>query len=606
MASSKATSALERGCGWARAVTALQVLAVLGIALLLYAGPVLAKSLPIIDLEAYQSQADNWDSFGRGGTVLFYDDMEHGTNGWTTVDEQAPRFHIDTYMAFSGLHSWWCGTFAYGADGGYGNLWDQRLDIPLIDMAGYAQPMLQFYYRCDSELDWDYTYVEAMSGGGYEYGILGEFTGTHDWDLFTYPSLVGFDNPAMIRFRFVSDGNTSDEDKFGGFNSIGGAFMCDNIRVFDAYTGVVLFYDDCESGGRCTPSVPAAGGTYWHIISRACWATTRPHSWWCGSDADTLHIPAYVYNSLVSPAIDVSGLVAGTPCVLSFRPKVQTVVTGTFDAAWFSISTDDGQTWINPYGAFWSGNSSCGPQGSYLSFGVTPYLPASSLRFKATFITAYDGSGPGPYNGAGLIMDDVRLVAWPPPLTQNVVCDPDPAYLTASSPTHRVAVDYLGGGSGLLYGYSVKFTWDGTKVSTAPDKVRQGRLLYYYGSHGWTQRFFRARSTGANEITVDSMLLGDEPGVAGPGTMFTVDFTGLSVGTSPIDVTVLEVRDRDNNLLTGFAEDDGQLIVDVQKPVITSRTATWRSSQRQWRTTTRRSRLRISRRTSRAWAAARR
>jgi hypothetical protein len=144
-----------------------------------------------------------------------------------------------------------------------------------------------------------------------------------------------------------------------------------------------------------------------------------------------------------------------------------------------------------------------------------------------------------------------------------VVVAADPESLTAAEPVKTVSVEYLGGGSGLLYGYSVRFAWDGLIVSTGTAQVSEGDLLSDQGP----TRFYRNVS-GPNEITVDCVLLGDQPGVAGPGTMFTIGFTGLAVGTSPVDVTVISARDRNNNDLTGFDEDDGELIVDVSAPIV--------------------------------------
>ncbi|MCK4511387.1 hypothetical protein KAW64_06580, partial [bacterium] len=156
------------------------------------------------------------------------------------------------------------------------------------------------------------------------------------------------------------------------------------------------------------------------------------------------------------------------------------------------------------------------------------------------------------------------LVDYTPWLTGNIVCDPDPEYLTSTDPVKTIDVNYLGGGSGLMYGYSVKFTWDSAIVSTAPVKVTEGTLLSDVGT-----TFFYPRTTGTNEITVDGALLGAIDGVTGPGTMFSIEFTGLAVGTSDIDITIDRIRDRDNNTLTGFYADDGLLIVDVDDPVVT-------------------------------------
>jgi hypothetical protein len=115
-----------------------------------------------------------------------------------------------------------------------------------------------------------------------------------------------------------------------------------------------------------------------------------------------------------------------------------------------------------------------------------------------------------------------------------------------------------------MYGYSVKFSWDGAVASTAVSKVTQGSLLSDQG----TTTFF-ANTSGTNEITVDCVLMGPQPGVTGPGTMFTVEFTGLACGISDIDITIIKIRDKDNVPLTGFYEDDGQIVVDMADPVFT-------------------------------------
>ena len=156
-------------------------------------------------------------------------------------------------------------------------------------------------------------------------------------------------------------------------------------------------------------------------------------------------------------------------------------------------------------------------------------------------------------------------VAYTPWLTANIVCVPDPESLTATDPVKTIDVDYLGG-SVLMYGYTVKVRWDGSIVSTEPVKVTEGTLLSG-GVPGTT--FFYPRMTGTNEITVDCMLLGDDPGVTGSGTMFSVEFTGFALGTSDVGIIVDRVRDKDNNTLTGFVADYGLLIVDLTNPTVT-------------------------------------
>ena len=73
-------------------------------------------------------------------SVYWFDDMEGDVSEWTTADwtaGAAPHFHLDHYMVYEGEYSWWCGSFDYDADGGYGNGWDDRLSLPPI----YVNPV---------------------------------------------------------------------------------------------------------------------------------------------------------------------------------------------------------------------------------------------------------------------------------------------------------------------------------------------------------------------------------------------------------------------------------------------------------------------------------
>lgn len=187
---------------------------------------------------------------------------------------------------------------------------------------------------------------------------------------------------------------------------------------------------------------------------------------------------------------------------------------------------------------------------------VSPYggeLPA--LGAPASVAASIGRSGDGIYGP----------VDASPFLSGDIFCDPDPEYLTEAEPTKTIAVKYAGGGGGLLYGYSIEFSWDTGVVSTDDTKVLEGSLL---SSAGTT--FFYATEITPGEITVDCALLGAVDGVTGPGTMFTIEFTGEDLGTSPVDLTILSVRDRYNNPLTGYFADDGLLVVDIVDPTVVS------------------------------------
>ncbi len=157
-------------------------------------------------------------------------------------------------------------------------------------------------------------------------------------------------------------------------------------------------------------------------------------------------------------------------------------------------------------------------------------------------------------------------VTFDPPTAQpgNVLCAPDATNFSIANPTETVAVEYAGGASGLLYAYSITVSWDGAVVYTDSSRVTQGSILSDQGG-----TWFEVHSTGTNTLTVDCTLLGSQPGVAGPGTFFEIEFDALTCDTSVVDVEVVEAVDKDNNPLTGFSEDDAILYVDLAAPVFT-------------------------------------
>ncbi len=196
--------------------------------------------------------------------------------------------------------------------------------------------------------------------------------------------------------------------------------------------------------------------------------------------------------------------------------------------------------------------------GSWTPFFDGLFDSAEAFDLTAsTLMVQFDGSGSGTVHYA------------PPTAGGEVVCDPDPLILNVASlpgdPHGQIAVEYLGGGSGAVYGYSISFSWDGAVASTIPTDVAEGTLLSNLGS-----TFFHARTTGTNEITVDCSLLGAIDGSSGPGTLFTIGFDAEAFGTSALNLTLLEFRDNANNPLSGFYEDDGEIQVDITNPSVTN------------------------------------
>jgi len=372
--------------------------------------------------------------------VFWYDDMEGDVSGWTTEDFSTtaePRFHVDTYLAYGTVgHSWWCGSSEYDSDGGYGNSWYDKLELPEIDLEPTAveemswgaikavyrsessrdgsrrsrdpedYPVLTYAYRCDSEIGYDFTYVQVESCGTFV--NLAVYDGVTAWTDIgpTGFDLSGYGSTLRIRFRFASDGAYSDED--GLYLSNGGAFHVDNIKVYEYLSGEILFYDDVESGGLCIPSVPWDAGDYWHLIDRECPALSDPHCWWCGDDSDTSHVPPNLNNGLYTPVID---LYESYQCFCHFAMHL---AIPTVDNDYISLhATCDG---INYYEIveFWGDFGCCdGWAGSLYNDGIdiaqfcsTPFQYGGMLFVMHT---TDNGCGPGGGGDAGVMIDDFWL-----------------------------------------------------------------------------------------------------------------------------------------------------------------------------------------------------
>jgi hypothetical protein len=374
---------------------------------------------------------------------VWHDDMEGNVSDWMTTDFTAtavPHFHFDAYMAYEGEYSWWCGNFDYDADGGYGNGWDDRLELPAIyldptaveeeemswgavkamykedktpDRPGRTKdrdchPILTFAYRHDSEIGYDYTYVQAESMGVYV-NLNRGYDGAQPWtDIGPYGfDLSNYDDPLQLRFRFMSDGAWSDED--GLYLSDGGGFHVDNIKVYDFSTGEVLFYDTTEydSPNSSFPAVPGAAGDYWHVIDRACPAYSDPHSWWCGDDADTSFVPPNLANGLYSPVV-YTDIALSCTTYFAMHFAVPTVDNDHVCL----LGTVDGSNYYH-LASYWGDFESCDGWGSTaFIFGFDIGQFGGQTYYAGMLFIMYttdNGCGPGAAGDAGVMLDDLWI-----------------------------------------------------------------------------------------------------------------------------------------------------------------------------------------------------
>jgi hypothetical protein len=350
--------------------------------------------------------------------VFWFDNVESGVNGWTHGDWTAtgggPKWHLDTYMPYGGSgYSWWCGSFAYDTDGGYGNNWFEFLTIPPTDVSslGYYA-VWTFCYRTDSEPTYDFLYFQAESLGVYV-DIGPGHDGLVPWtDIGDYGALIStYDNPFKGRYLFTSDGAWSDAD---GNNTVGGGCAVDNVKLFNPFTAEVVFYDDGETGGLCIPGQAGAAGDYWHIAYDLCSSYSRPHSWQCVNEADTTKLPPLMQNWLDSPWISFCPSPVPGPGVAKWHAKGHFEIAGYYGDYWYVWATFDGVNYYTlkaNYGDFggcsgWSTSYNNGVELSTLT-GVT--WPQYNVQFEIAMYTDGDGTQPTIGGCAGIVFDDILL-----------------------------------------------------------------------------------------------------------------------------------------------------------------------------------------------------
>ncbi len=205
--------------------------------------------------------------------LVWYTFESNNWQGWSRLDRTSQIdtfFHVDDFLGLgggsygrlapiSGSKSMWCGVRANAGDPylcgwlaapGYGDNWVQELQTNSFSFAGIIQ--LSYHGRFDSEVGYDYTYVQYDAGGGNWQTIA-----TYDnvVDTVATHTITTTQAKTKLRFHFVADGGFSDED--GNWNSDGAAIL-DDIVVRDG-GGLINNTETFETAG-----VNATDVGIWH------------------------------------------------------------------------------------------------------------------------------------------------------------------------------------------------------------------------------------------------------------------------------------------------------------------------------------------------------
>jgi len=134
------------------------------------------------------------------GRTMFEDNVEGGTNGWTTGG-RVNLWHISTRRAESPTHSWFCGN-----DGGnYNAAMSCWLQSPVFVVGPGEQ--LEYDQWYDIESGYDVGYVEVNRGYGWEQLGLPTSGSSGGWQHVEHDlGAVCAGTAVQVRFRFVTDG----------------------------------------------------------------------------------------------------------------------------------------------------------------------------------------------------------------------------------------------------------------------------------------------------------------------------------------------------------------------------------------------------------------
>ncbi len=170
-------------------------------------------------------------AFKTASTIFYQDDMESGTNGWTSAAYTgADLWHQTTAASNSPVHSWWAGDDLTGTYSN-GSRVNTALISPAIDLTGAAAPVrLLFTENYFTEAGWDFCMVDVSTDGGTTWTPLrGGYGSAPSGDSYGW-TITSLDLSAYagqtINIRFYFDTHDSLYNDFTGW-------YIDNVLVFD-------------------------------------------------------------------------------------------------------------------------------------------------------------------------------------------------------------------------------------------------------------------------------------------------------------------------------------------------------------------------------------
>lgn len=196
-----------------------------------------------------------WGASIARAAVLFQDDVEHGTNGWTLEASGAATstlWHITDRNASQGGHSWWCASPGRGTYADGSNVVNSLLTSP--DIALGAIPAV-FAFResflTESGIDDCRLLISTNAGAGWQTLSQCRWGSSAGWNLHVL-DLTPFTG-ATIRVRFQFSANSY-------MNDYAGWFIDDLIAAEKTDADLDGLFDFEEAWWGADPALPDTDG----------------------------------------------------------------------------------------------------------------------------------------------------------------------------------------------------------------------------------------------------------------------------------------------------------------------------------------------------------